>query len=72
MLGGMVQQSLGGRSVTMDARREVALFGVVVASMAGTTKFMWIFTLKIAQRFDGGDGFCSVCIRYSLRVFLTG
>jgi hypothetical protein len=31
-------------------------------------KFMRIFTLKIAQRLGGGDGFCSMCMRYSLRV----
>jgi hypothetical protein len=34
----------------------------------GTMKFMRIFTLKIAQRLGGGDGFCSMCMRYSLRV----
>jgi hypothetical protein len=67
-LSGMVQRSLGGQHVTMDVHREVALSVVVVTSMAGTMKFMRIFTLKIAWRFDGGDGFCSVCMRYSLRV----
>jgi hypothetical protein len=46
----------------------VALFGIVVGSMARTTEFMWIFTMKIARRFDGGDGFCSVCMMNSLRV----
>jgi hypothetical protein len=30
--------------------------------------FMWILTLKIAWRFDGGDNFCSVYMRYSLSV----
>jgi hypothetical protein len=56
----------------MDWRRVVALFGAMVAPMAGTTRFMRILTLKIARRFDGGDGFYSVCMRYSLRVYYTG
>jgi hypothetical protein len=64
----MVQRSLGRRYVTMDTHREVALFGIMVGSMARTTEFMWIFTLKIARRFDGGDGFYSVCMTNSLRV----
>jgi hypothetical protein len=51
----------------MVTHRE-ALSSVVVASMAGTAKFMWIFTLKIAHQIDGGDDFYSVCMRYSLRV----
>jgi hypothetical protein len=38
----------------------------------GTTEFMRILTLKIAQRFDGGDGFGSVCMRHSLSVYYTG
>jgi hypothetical protein len=62
------QRSLGGRHVTMDARRKVALSGVVMTLMARMTKFMRIFTLKIARRFDGGYGFYSVCMRCSLRV----
>jgi hypothetical protein len=52
----------------MDTHREVALFGIVVGSMARTTEFMWIFILKIARQFDGGDGFYSVCMTNSLRV----
>jgi hypothetical protein len=36
--------------------------------MAGTIEFMRIFILKIARRFDGGDDFCSVCMRQSLSV----
>jgi hypothetical protein len=47
---GMVQRSLDSRHVTMDTRREVALFSIVVVSMAGTIEFMWIFTLKIVLR----------------------
>jgi hypothetical protein len=27
-----------------------------------------IFIMNIAHRFDGGDGFYSMCVRYSLRV----
>jgi hypothetical protein len=47
----------------------VALFGAMAASMAGTIEFMQIFIPKIARRFDGGDGFYSVCMRHSLRVY---
>jgi hypothetical protein len=53
----------------MDLRRAVALSGAMVALMAGMTEFMRIFTMKIARWFDGGDGFCSVCMRHSLRVY---
>jgi hypothetical protein len=53
----------------MALRRAVALFGAMTTSMAGTTEFMRIFILKIARRFIGGDGFCSVCMRHSLRVY---
>jgi hypothetical protein len=56
----------------MDLRRVVALFGAMVALMEGMIKFMRILTLKIARRFDGGDGFCSVCMRHSLSVYYTG
>jgi hypothetical protein len=56
----------------MDLRRVVALFGAMVAPLAGMAEFMQIFTLKIAQRFDGGDGFCSVCMRCSPKVYYTG
>jgi hypothetical protein len=66
-LDGMMQRSLCGRRVTMDARREVALSGVMVASMEKNKVFV-VVTLKIAQRFDRGNNLCSVCVRYSLRV----
>jgi hypothetical protein len=66
----MVQRSLEGRHVMMDACNEVAPSGVVVTSIAGTTKFMRISTLKIARRFNKGNDFCCVCMRYSLRVYL--
>jgi hypothetical protein len=65
----MMQWSLGGRRVRMDVCKELALSDVVVASTAGTTKFMRIFTLKIAWRFDGGDGFYGMCMRYSLSIY---
>jgi hypothetical protein len=55
----------------MDLRGVVVLFGAMVAPMAGMIKFMQILTLKIAQRFDGGDGFCSVCMRHLLSVYYT-
>jgi hypothetical protein len=57
-LGGKVQRVLGGCHGLIDLRRVVALFGDMVAPMAGMIAFMGIFTLKIAWRFDGGDG-CS-------------
>jgi hypothetical protein len=37
--------------------------------MKRTTKIMLIFILRIARWFDGGDGFCSVCMRYLLRTY---
>jgi hypothetical protein len=37
-----------------------ALSGTMVASSAGSAKFMRILTLKIAWKFDGGDDLCSV------------
>jgi hypothetical protein len=51
-LEGMVQRSFGGWHVMMDACREVALSGVVVASVAGTMKFIRTFTLKLARQID--------------------
>jgi hypothetical protein len=59
----MVQWGLSGQHVTMDAHMEVVMFGVVLASMEETTKFMRIFTMNITQRFDAWDGLCGVCIR---------
>jgi hypothetical protein len=53
----------------MDLRRVVGMFGAMVASMVGTIEFMRIFILKIAQRFVGDDGFCSMCMRHSLRIY---
>jgi hypothetical protein len=46
-LGGMVQQSFDGVRVTMDMGREVALSSVMVASMAGMTKFMRILPWRL-------------------------
>jgi hypothetical protein len=45
--GGVVYVGRG----MMDLRRAEALSGIVVVSMAGTTKIMQIFTLKISHRF---------------------
>jgi hypothetical protein len=67
-LGGMVPRSLDGGRVRRCARREEALSGTMVAPSAGSTKFMRMITLKIAQWLDGSDDFCSVYIRYSLKV----
>jgi hypothetical protein len=69
-LSGMVQRGLGGGRMMMDARRVVALSGVVV-STAGTAKIMRIFILKIVRWFVGGDDFCSLCMRCSLRAHKT-
>jgi hypothetical protein len=68
-LGGLVPQSLGRGHRLRCARRVVGLFGAMAASMAGTTEFMQILIPKIARRFVGDDGFSSVCMRHSLRVY---
>jgi hypothetical protein len=68
-LGGLVPRSLDGGHGLRCARRVVGLFGAMAASMAGTTEFMQILILKIARRFVGDDGFCSVCMRHSLGVY---
>jgi hypothetical protein len=65
----MVQRGIGDKRVTMGGHMEVALSGVMVSSTAGTTKFMRIFTLKIARWVDGADDFYSICMRSSLRVY---
>jgi hypothetical protein len=50
-LGGMARWGLGGGRVRMDARWTEALSGVVVSSMAGMTKIMQRFILKVARWF---------------------
>jgi hypothetical protein len=67
-LGGLVPRSLDGGYGLRCERREEALFGAMVTSSPGSAKFMKILTLKIAWRFDGGDDFCRVYMRYSLSV----
>jgi hypothetical protein len=67
-LGGLVPRSLGGGHGLRCERMEKALSGAMVPSSAGSAKFMRILTLKIAWRFDGGDVFCSMYMRYSLSV----
>jgi hypothetical protein len=67
-LGGLVPRSLDEGHGLRCVRSEEALSGAMVASSAGWTKFMWILTMKISWRFDGGDDFCSVYMRYSLSV----
>jgi hypothetical protein len=68
-LGGVAPRRLGDGHGLLDSRRVVALSGVMVTAMAGTTKIVLIFILRIARRLDGGDGFCSVCMRCSLRTY---
>jgi hypothetical protein len=68
-LGSMAQRRLGDGPGWLDSRRVEALCGVVVTSTTGTMKIKLIFILRISQRFDGGDGFCSVCMRCSLRTY---
>jgi hypothetical protein len=68
----MVQQGLGSVGMMMDVCRVVALSGAMATSMAGIATIIRIFILKIARWFIGGDGFCSICTRCSLRVCLTG
>jgi hypothetical protein len=67
-LGGLVSRSLDGGHGLRCVRRKEAPSGTMVASSAGSTKFMRIFTMKIAWRFGGGDDLCSVYMRYSLSV----
>jgi hypothetical protein len=62
----LVPRSLDGGHGLRCVRREEPLSGAMVASSAGLSKFMRILTLKIAWRFDRGDDFCSVYMRYSL------
>ena len=64
----MVQRGLDVGRVMVVTRRVGALFGAVVASSAGPTKTMRILTLKIARWIEGGDSYCSVYTRCSLRV----
>jgi hypothetical protein len=69
-LGSVEQQGLGEDRVLMGLRRKGALSGVVVASSASSTKFIWILTLKIALRFDGGGGLYGVHKTCSLKSLL--
>jgi hypothetical protein len=68
-LGGVVRRRFGEGRGLMDSRRAEALSGVMVTLTAGKTKIILIFILKIARRFEGGDGFCSVRMRCSLRTY---
>jgi hypothetical protein len=65
-LGGMAPRMLDRGQGLRCVHREEVPSGVMVASSAGSTKFMRILTMKIARRFDGGDDICSMCIRCSL------
>jgi hypothetical protein len=49
----------------MDSRRAEALSDVMITSTARKTLIIMIFILRIARWFEGGDGFCSVCMRCS-------
>jgi hypothetical protein len=69
-LGGVVQRpGLGDSHGLMDSRRVEALSGVMVTSTASKTKIMLFFILRIARRFEGGDGFCSMRMKCSLRTY---
>jgi hypothetical protein len=46
-IGGMVLQGINNERGWTDSRRLVALFGVMVASMASLTKCMLFFYLKM-------------------------
>jgi hypothetical protein len=67
-LGSLVRRSLDGEHGLRCVRREEVPSGAMVALSAGSTKFMRILTMKVAWRFNGGDDFCSVYMRYLLRV----
>jgi hypothetical protein len=62
-LGDVVSRSLDGGCRLRWARREEASSSAIVVSSAGSTKFLWILTLKIARRFVGGDDIYSVYMR---------
>jgi hypothetical protein len=62
----MVQQSLDSRHMTMHTRSEVAMSGVVVASMARMAKFTQIFIPKIARRIDGNHEVFAKSLQYRM------
>jgi hypothetical protein len=53
----------------MVSRKVEAQSDIVATPTAGKTKIILIFILRIARWFEGGDGFCSVCMRCSLRTY---
>jgi hypothetical protein len=57
---GVALWSLDGGRMLRCARREDESSSPMVASSTGMENFMWILTLKMAWRFDGGEIFCSV------------
>jgi hypothetical protein len=59
-LCGVALRSLDGGRMLRCTRREDAPSSAMVASSAGMENFMWILTLKMAWRFDGGKKFCSL------------
>jgi hypothetical protein len=64
--GCVVQRGLDSGRMMVDTCREEASSGAMVASSAGSTKFIQILFLETTQWFDGGDDFCSVYTRCSL------
>jgi hypothetical protein len=66
--GGVVQRGLDNGRVLVDTCRKEASSGDMVASSAGSTKFIRILLLETAQWFDGGDDLSNVYTRCSLRV----
>jgi hypothetical protein len=66
--GGVAPRGLHGGRVLFDTSREEAPSGAMVASSAGSAKFMRILTMKIARWFNGCDDFYGVYTRCSLRV----
>jgi hypothetical protein len=65
-LGGMVPRSLDGGHGMRCVHRKEAPSGTMVVPSAESRIFMRILTIKIAQRFDGGDDTSSVYMRCSL------
>jgi hypothetical protein len=59
-LGYVVQRAPPADASDVRALGEGGLCGFVVVASVVSTKIMRILTMKIAQRFSGGDGLCGM------------
>jgi hypothetical protein len=67
-LGGVAPRSIDDGRMQRCARTVEASSSAMVVSSIGSTKFMRILIMNIAQRFDGGDDTCSMYMSFSLNV----